>query len=316
MSKKETPKKTDALTVRKDTVMQAIGDKSIADTVFNKIQQLDAQGGINLSPTYSVGNALKSAWLIFQASSDLMNCTDISKANALLDMVIQGLSPSKNQCYFIKYGNAAKMQRSYLGNVAVTKQLPEVKDARAFCIYEGEIENNMFEFGFDTETMKYKIIKHDKDFKFIDPDKVAGCYSVIYKEDGTVDVSEPMTREQIKRAWEQGSMKGESQAHKKFGEEMSKKTALNRHCKMYFNTSNDQTVLVQSVNNTMDIGDIPEAEAEEIIEGQIAEGTAQKEIDLDIKSGEITQPEQEPEQQEESVFDRGTKEAKKSGPGF
>ena len=174
--------------VKNDAIAKAISDKSIADSVFKKISKLESEGGLNLPKNYSPGNALKSAWLIFQDDPKLMRCTEASKANALLDMVIQGLSPAKNQCYFIPYGNVAKMQRSYLGNVAVTKSLPEVKDARAFVIYEGEIEHDMFAFSLDAETMQFKIIKHEKDFRYIDPDKVAGVYSVIYKTDGTVDV--------------------------------------------------------------------------------------------------------------------------------
>lgn len=314
MSKQQT-KKADAVAIRKDTVMNAIGDKSIADTVFNKIAELEQQGGLTLPPNYAPGNALKSAWLIFQDSTDLMKCSDGSKANALLDTVIQGLSPSKNQCYYIPYGNKAKMQRSYLGNVAVTKNLAAVKDVDARVIYQGEIDNELFKFGMDTDTMRFKILKHDKDMKYIDPDKVAGAYGIIYRTDGTVDISEPMTKKQIVRAWEQGSMKGKSGAHSKFGEEMSKKTVLNRHCKMYFNTSNDSDLLAESVNRTAAIADIPEAEAEVIQQDEIDENTATKEIDVTVKPEDVKQPEQE-EVKEESVFDKGTKEAKKDGPGF
>ena len=64
-------------------------------------------------------------------------CTRESIANSLLDMVVQGLSPAKTQCYFIVYGNKLQMNRSYFGTQAVLKRLTNVKDIWSNVIYEG-----------------------------------------------------------------------------------------------------------------------------------------------------------------------------------
>ncbi len=77
---------------------------------------------------------MKSAWLILQAAVDkdkkpvLEVCSKNSIANALLDMVVQGLNPAKKQCYFIAYGNGLACQRSYFGTMAVTKQVAGAKE--------------------------------------------------------------------------------------------------------------------------------------------------------------------------------------------
>lgn len=311
MSKKQDPKTT-AVTVRKDAVLKAIGDKSIADSVFNKIVELEDQGGLDLPPNYSPANALKSAWLIFQDSSDLMKCTEGSKANALLDMVIQGLSPSKSQCYFIPYGQTAKLQRSYLGNVAVAKRLTDIEDVSAQAIFEGDEVDFVIKDGIK------EITKHEQKFQDINVAKVIGAYAIAFRKNGK-KAAEIMTRDQIKAAWEQGAMKGKSAAHTKFTDEMSKKTVINRLVKPFLDTSDDSGLLAESVNRTRSIADIPEAEAEEVIEDQITEGTAQKEIDInpgEVRPEEKKDPDYDSDPDEESVFDKGAAEAKKHGPGY
>jgi len=107
-------------------------DKNVADFVLSKIQKLQSNGEIYFPNNYSPENALKSAWLKLQETKDkndkpvLQSCTQISIANALLNMVVQGLNPMKNQCYFIPYGNQLTLMRSYFGSIAVAKQFGEI----------------------------------------------------------------------------------------------------------------------------------------------------------------------------------------------
>ena len=68
-------------------------------------------------------------------------------------MVVQGLNPSKQQCYFIPYGNLLTLSRSYLGTIALTKRLKGVKDVVAYPIYK----NDKLDIGFDILTGKTKI---------------------------------------------------------------------------------------------------------------------------------------------------------------
>lgn len=300
--------KTKAVTVRKDQITHSIGDKTIADSVFKKIVALESEGELDLPENYSAPNALKSAWLTFQDDPKLMNCSDVSKANALLDMVIQGLSPSKSQCYFIPYGNTAKMQRSYLGNVAVAKRLTDIKDISAQAIYEGDNVDYAIKDGIK------EITNHEQKFQNIDVAKVTGAYAIAFRPEER-KTAEIMTIEQIKTAWNQGAMKGKSGAHQNFTDEMAKKTVINRLIKMFLDTSDDSGLLAESVNRTRSIGDIPEAEQEEMLQDQIEEETGTAEIDIEVKPEDVK--EEQPEK-EESIFDKAEKEAKtgKRQPGF
>lgn len=273
----ENNKKKDALITQeqKQQIVKSIKNTNISDKIFQRVTELEATGGLDLPAGYSAANALKSAWLMIQYDAKLMACTDNSKANALLDMVIQGLSPSKKQCYFIPYGKELQLQRSYLGNVAVTRRLKNVKDVYAQIIYSGD------EFEYSINQGIIKIEKHKQKLEDIDNSKIKGAYAIVVR-DGDEPVATIMTMAEIEQAWKQGAMKGNSPAHNNFRQEMSKKTVINRACKYFFNTSDDSDLLVESVQRTRDVSDLPEEIYEEVIENQIAEHANSHEIDVKI----------------------------------
>lgn len=57
---------------------------------------------------------------------------------------------------------------------------------------------------------------------------------------------------QIKNAWNQGTMKGNSPAHKNFPDQMAIKTVINRACKKYANTTDDSDKIVELINRAME----------------------------------------------------------------
>ena len=226
--------------------------KDVVDSVLAKINTFEESGELKLPANYSAPNALKSAWLILQDAVDknnqpvLVSCTRESIANSLLSMVVQGLSPVKNQCYFIPYGKELQLQRSYLGTLAVAKRVGGVKTAVANCIYEGD----KFVYSIDPETGLKKIVEHTQDLENLDADKVKGAYAILTTEDGRTIV-EIMNMGQIRKAWMQGSMKGGSPAHKNFGDEMAKKSVLGA-CKMLIGISDDADLYDEQDVETMD----------------------------------------------------------------
>ena len=227
--------------------------KVVVDSVLAKMNTFEENGELKLPANYSAPNALKSAWLILQDAVDknnqpvLVSCTRESIANSLLSMVVQGLSPVKNQCYFIPYGKELQLQRSYLGTLAVAKRVGGVKTAVANCIYEGD----KFVYSIDPETGLKKIVEHTQDLENLDADKVKGAYAILTTEDGRTIV-EIMNMGQIRKAWMQGSMKGGSPAHKNFGDEMAKKSVLGRACKMLIGISDDADLYDEQDIETMD----------------------------------------------------------------
>ncbi|WP_144460067.1 recombinase RecT, partial [Bacillus pumilus] len=87
------------------------------------------------------------------------SCSRESIANSLLDMVVQGLSPAKTQCYFIPYGKQLQLNRSYFGTQAVLKRLTNVKDIWANVIFEGDV------FDYEIDGGREKLIKHETKFE-------------------------------------------------------------------------------------------------------------------------------------------------------
>lgn len=215
--------------------------ENISDQVLSRIEQFQKDGSMILPKNYSVENHMKSAWLALQEVEDkehhkaLQICTKESIANSLLDMVLQGLSVSKKQGYFIMYGNKLIFQRSYFGTIALAKRAGGmVSEPVANVIYEGDD----FQYEIDPKTAKVSIIKHSQKLENIDNSKIKGAYALVTLADGTTQVT-IMSMQQIRAAWEQGATKGNSPAHKNFAEEMAKKTVIGRACKAIINSSDD-----------------------------------------------------------------------------
>ena len=254
--------------------IKKIEEKQITDIVFNKVVDLQAKGAIDFPNNYSVGNALKSAYLILQEAKTrekkpvLQVCTQESIANALLDMVVQGLNPTKQQCYFIPYGNQLTLSRSYLGTIALTKRLKGVKDVVAYPIYK----NDKLDIGFDILTGKTKIneFKPALDHKAQD---LIGALGIVVGENEILYL-EYMNMEQIRNAWNQGTMKGNSPAHKNFPDQMAIKTVINRVCKKYVNAADDSDKIADLISKTAE-------EVDNELEIEMAENANAKELPLD-----------------------------------
>lgn len=215
--------------------------ENISEQVLSRIEQFQKDGSMILPKNYSVENHMKSAWLALQEVEDkehhkaLQICTKESIANSLLDMVLQGLSVSKKQGYFIMYGNKLIFQRSYFGTIALAKRAGGmVSEPVANVIYEGDD----FQYEIDPKTAKVAIVKHSQKLENIDNSKIKGAYALVTLADGTTQVT-IMSMQQIRAAWGQGATKGNSPAHKNFAEEMAKKTVIGRACKAIINSSDD-----------------------------------------------------------------------------
>lgn len=254
--------------------IKKIEEKQITDIVFNKVVALQKQGGIDFPNNYSVGNALKSAYLILQEAKTkekkpvLQACTQESIANTLLDMVVQGLNPAKQQCYFIPYGNQLTLSRSYLGTIALTKRLKGVKDVVAYPIYK----NDKLDIGFDILTGKTKIkeFKPALDHKAQD---LIGALGIVVGQNEILYL-EYMNMDQIKNAWNQGTMKGNSPAHKNFPDQMAIKTVINRVCKKYVNTADDSDKIADLISKSAE-------EVDNELEVEMIENANIKELPLD-----------------------------------
>ncbi|KIL23762.1 hypothetical protein B4127_2695 [Bacillus pumilus] len=218
--------------------------KNITDDVNNSLSRLKDEGLV-LPSNYNASNALKSAFFKLQELKDkdgrpaLESCSRESIANSLLDMVVQGLSPAKTQCYFIPYGKQLQLNRSYFGTQAVLKRLTNVKDIWANVIFAGDV------FDYEIDGGREKLIKHET--KFENRDKpIIGAYAVVKTIDD-MELLTIMTKKEIETSWSQAKTKA---VQNKFPQEMAKRTVINRAAKNFINTSDDSDLLVQAINNS------------------------------------------------------------------
>ena len=262
--------------------------KGITEAVGKRIKVLEDEG-LALPEQYSAKNALSSAFFTLQKVYGIEKATQESIANALLDMVTQGLSPAKTQCYFIVYGNELQMQRSYFGTVAALKRLTNVSKVKAEVIHEGDV----FEIG-SNEDMEMVVTKFEPKFENIDK-PIIGAFAMIKLEDGSVSYT-VMTKAEIDKSWQQSRNKN-NKVQQNFGQEMAKRTVLNRAAKMFINTSDDSDLLTGAINNTTE----SEFEREEPKEIQAQEKQADDLIKKAIQKPE--EPEQEKEEEPEQEID-------------
>jgi len=228
------------------------GQQKVASVVTDEFKQLVENQGYSVPDGYNVANALQGAVLAIGNDRNLATADLDSIKKTLFDMVVQGLSVSKTQAYFIKYGNQLQMQRSYFGTQAVLKRLPEIKDIKAHVVHSGD----KFEIGYEDGELVVK--DHETSFENLD-NEIIGVYAVITKDDGTKEY-EVMTKKQIDASWSQAKTKN---VQNKFPEEMAKRTVINRAAKNIVNTSTADDALVNSINGTTK-NEFDEAEVKDV----------------------------------------------------
>lgn len=219
----------------------------LTDLVLDRVKQMQDTQDLSLPKNYKASNALNAAFLELQKVQDrnhrpaLEVCSHDSIVKSLLDMTLQGLSPAKDQCYFIVYGRELQMQRSYFGTVAAVKRLDGVKKVRAEVVHE----KDDFEIGAN-EDMELVVKRFVPKFENQD-NQIIGAFAMIKTDEGT-DFT-VMTKKEIDQSWAQTRQKN-NKVQQNFSQEMAKRTVLNRAAKMFINTSDDSDLLTGAINDT------------------------------------------------------------------
>ena len=246
--------------------------------------------GLTFPENYNYTNELMSAMLILQDTVDmnkkpvLQSCSRASIENALINMVTDGLSMRKKQCYPVAYAGKLSCQPSVYGATCVARRYG-LLDIEAEVIYEGDT------FNYTIVNGKKTITEHIQEIGNIDNDKIKGAYAIAFLKDGTSKV-EIMTIGQIKTAWKQGFGYKENGngVHQKFTDQMAKKTVKNR--------------LLKSINNTYSgfgrDDDYEEISHEEMVEQDVAYDIEQSanSVDFDesvVDSEILSEESEEPE---------------------
>ncbi|KAB2335054.1 recombinase RecT [Bacillus mesophilum] len=291
--------------------------KDITDDVNKSLTRLQDEGLV-LPPSYNASNALKSAFFKLREVRDkngkpaLDVCTRESIANTLLDMVTQGLSPAKTQCYFIVYGSQLQLNRSYFGTQAVLKRLTNVKDIWANVIFEGDV------FDYAIEGGREKLIKHETNFLNRDND-ILGAYAVVKTNDDE-EILTVMTRKEIDTSWSQAKTKN---VQNKFPQEMAKRTVINRAAKSFINTSDDSDLLVDAINRSTEHeyeDDRKEINPEYATQKEIEQNANQEVIDIKrnepLKKQPVIIDASEEKKQDQYTDERQQEHATSDGPSW
>ena len=185
-----------------------------------------------------------------------------------MQMATQGLNPIKKQCYFVAYGSKCKLVPSYFGTLAILNRVKNLKrQPVANVVRQGDV----FEYGYDMESMQLTIYKHETKIDNLDNPIVAAYAIIVTDKERVVEI---MSRKQLEQAWAQGQSwksaekKGyESATHKNFPEEMAKKSVLNRAAKKLINATDDSAIMndeaIEAFNNT-DSNDSLDVVAEQV----------------------------------------------------
>lgn len=260
----------------------ALTEKTLADNVQNRVNELVSAGRLNLPKDYSVGNAMSSAWLILQNTVDkekrsvLQSCAKASIANALLDMAILGLNPAKQQGYFIAYGNQLSWFTSYFGNIAAVSRIKGFEGLpAATLIYKGDkVKLGHDELGEET------ITEHETCWENKEKGEIIGAYATI--KFGGRTRTQVMTMKEILEAW---SMSKTNKEHKVFTGEFAKRTVLNRLMKNILKTSTDDDLVAETLIKTENEQyDFDKSNVVKEVKQDVEENTASEELPFQEES--------------------------------
>lgn len=274
-----------------------VKNRKMGDSVLAKVKALESQGELRFPNNFVPENAMKSAMLILQdlkgskkegykPALEIANPNSV--ANALLDMVVQGLNPAKNQGYFIMYGSNLQFQRSYLGTMSVTKRVTGAREVNAEVIFEGD------DVSYEMRNGKVSDLTHKTSFGNRDTKKIIGAYATVVFKDESLNYTEIMTIEEIEEAWKQSQMVydgkfKEDGTHRRFPQEMAKKTVINRACKRLLNSSDDESLLSNQIFES------DRRQRKEVFDAEVEENMAIENFEEpDVEDVHVSDADQEP----------------------
>lgn len=215
---------------------------------------------------YSPENALTAARLIIEEmvetgernphrgkrTADVVSTESIIAA--LFSMIVQGLDPTKKQCYFIRRGTALTLFRSYFGDIVMAERVRPGQRIYFEAIYDGD------KVKMDKRVGRTYVVSHEQELENQN-NKPVGAYAGSRVEETGEDLGcLVMTAERIRISWENNPDFTEKKTHTNFTAEMYMRTAVRKWCKPIINSSSDKALL-----------EIIRASEDEAFEAQLAQ---------------------------------------------
>lgn len=210
-------------------------------------------------------------------------CSKESIYQCGLDILNKKLDLSKNQVYLIAYGDKLQLQDSYFGRVALVKRELGIS-IRGSIIHDGDkIDITVDETGLKHITQKTSWENINKN--------ITGAYAIAYDKDGKVIESDIMTFQEIWTSWLQ-SQGGIKDTHKKFANEMARKTVEGRLAKHIYQKYSEEAIGFDYEDNDVSI---PEEDENVIDLNQVNETPT---VDANVSYEEINEVKSDPTPQE------------------
>ena len=277
----------------------AMMKRDVVDVVADRVRDLTGSGELHLPANYSADNAVKAAWLALQSVEDrngkkaLEVCTRDSIANALLDMVIQGLTPARRQCYFIVYGRTLTCQRSYFGDVSIVKRIYAGADVVAEPVYKDD------EFEYELDRGRKRVIGHKQKLANVSNDlgSIVAGYAQVFDREGRLLCGVVMTIDQIRDAWKASKTWKPGKPgtfHEDTPHHAVRRTVLRRAATELINTADDSYLVIAARRQSQLSAEVElaaemdeEANGELLaLEGDAPEGDGEI-IDLSTEEGQF-----------------------------
>lgn len=217
----------------------------------------ESKGFLSFPQGYDYHSEMFDAYLTLKQTSNkqglsvLDTCDKVSITNTLFDMVRNGLSMNRGQCYAIDYKGQLQLQISVFGYEAIARRKGLVSNPTQI-IYKNDV------FKYHIEEGEIVIDEHTQDFENIDNDNIIGAYSIAVMSDGFKH-TELMTLAQMRQAWRQGygyKENDKTTTHAKFTDQMCKKTVKKRCLKEIVRAYTDEGIDFEDNTDTNRAEDI------------------------------------------------------------
>jgi len=232
--------------------------EDISTQVLGRLKDLETTQGLTYPVGYNPANELKAFQLELTNIKDkdgkpaVEVCTVASIANAMLNMVQQGLRISTKQCYAIVYGDQLTLMRSYFGSESVAKKVCAYLDPKPWhpvIVYEGED----FEFVSDIDNGGYKVVRHIPNLDAIDKGIIKCVYLTVKDITNKTLYTEIMTWKQVQKSWAQSKNSGNNKFQSNFPDQAAIRSIIGRVAKRYINTAEIKDErLAQAISETVD----------------------------------------------------------------
>ena len=196
-------------------------------TIMDALEKRKATFGEMLPAHVNVDRFMRSAMLAVMRQPKLSDCSVASLVTVVTNAAELGLdfTPAKGHAYIVPYGKEATFMPGYRGLAELARRSGFVIDIDAHVVYKNEYDQGLFKivYGMNPALSHTPIIVGERG-------EPIGAYAIAFMKDGT---KKPlfMTEEEINKV-KKSSPAANSGPWKDWDDEMRKKTAVRRLCKL------------------------------------------------------------------------------------